>query len=842
MEPLLYTHKKTIDDIEYYVAKEEKRLAVLKKHLNLYRNEHILAMEDISNYLGNPINAFTLIKRLTKDLDFIEKSIMVGTNYVKNTTVNHVDVLYPTSEDLTGSVLALTRLQVTYQLDIGELSEGRLNGVNSSDCYEIGRTLYNEKDYRNSLRWMLESLRKLKSGDDLYNVTEVDILEYISYTHYLLDVDGAGQRRVADGTATRCGSHTGGGVRWRSRQRLTGCPHERDFSNLSSNKMSRDIQTALEWTKKILLLDPVHSIALQNVGHYQKILEERKELKTRGEGTVDEHSPSSNLLDEDTKRTYEALCRGDIDVPKEIQKKLKCSYLTENHPFLKLAPIKMEKMYDDPEVIVFHQVMSDEEIEHIKNQAKSKLTRAGVNNPATGQAIPAPYRISKTAWLRDDLSPVVARVSQRVSDFTGLTMSTAEDLQVANYGIGGHYVAHLDYYRDVDSIFLPPSGQRVATVLFYMSEVAQGGATVFTDLGLSVFPIKNAALFWMNVLPSGEGNERTRHAACPVLRGSKWDYVKNTTINHADVLYPTLEDLTGSVLALTRLQDTYRLHVGELSEGRLNGVISNDCYEIGRTLYNEKDYRNSLRWMIESLRKFNSGDDLYNVAEVDILEYISFTHYLLGDIQTALEWTKKILLLDPVHSNALNNVEYFQKALEEREELNRRGEVFTTDEHSSSSDLLDEDTKRTYEALCRGDIEVSNEIQKKMKCSYLTENHPFLKLAPIKMEKMYDDPEVIVFHQVMSDEEIEHIKNQAKSKLTRAGVNDPATGQAIAAPYRISKTAWLHDDLSPVVARVSQRVSDFTGLTMSTAEDLQVVNYGIGGHYVAHFDYYRASI
>ncbi|CAH2076660.1 unnamed protein product, partial [Iphiclides podalirius] len=55
-----------------------------------------------------------------------------------------------------------------------------------------------------------------------------------------------------------------------------------------------------------------------------------------------------------------------------------------------------------------------------------------------------------------------------------------------------------------------------------MSEVAQGGATVFTDLGLSVFPIKNAALFWMNVLPSGEGNERTRHAACPVLRGSKW--------------------------------------------------------------------------------------------------------------------------------------------------------------------------------------------------------------------------------------------------------------------------------------------------------------------------------
>lgn len=55
-----------------------------------------------------------------------------------------------------------------------------------------------------------------------------------------------------------------------------------------------------------------------------------------------------------------------------------------------------------------------------------------------------------------------------------------------------------------------------------MSDVAQGGATVFTELGLSVFPQKRAALFWLNLHPSGEGDLATRHAACPVLRGSKW--------------------------------------------------------------------------------------------------------------------------------------------------------------------------------------------------------------------------------------------------------------------------------------------------------------------------------
>lgn len=32
-----------------------------------------------------------------------------------------------------------------------------------------------------------------------------------------------------------------------------------------------------------------------------------------------------------------------------------------------------------------------------------------------------------------------------------------------------------------------------------------------------------------------------------------------------------------------------------------------------------------------------------------------------------------------------------------------------------------------------------------------------------------------------------------------------------------------------------------TNLTMDTAEELQVVNYGIGGHYEPHFDFARVT-
>lgn len=55
-----------------------------------------------------------------------------------------------------------------------------------------------------------------------------------------------------------------------------------------------------------------------------------------------------------------------------------------------------------------------------------------------------------------------------------------------------------------------------------MSDVEQGGGTVFTAINISLWPRKGSAAFWYNLKPNGEGDFKTRHAACPVLTGSKW--------------------------------------------------------------------------------------------------------------------------------------------------------------------------------------------------------------------------------------------------------------------------------------------------------------------------------
>ena len=44
------------------------------------------------------------------------------------------------------------------------------------------------------------------------------------------------------------------------------------------------------------------------------------------------------------------------------------------------------------------------------------------------------------------------------------------------------------------------------------------------------------------------------------------------------------------------------------------------------------------------------------------------------------------------------------------------------------------------------------------------------------------------------------------------------------------------------IENIYQKVADLSGLNMDTSEELQVSNYGIGGHYEPHFDFARVRI
>ncbi|XP_041988641.1 prolyl 4-hydroxylase subunit alpha-1-like isoform X3 [Aricia agestis] len=473
LEPLLTTHKKVVEDLEDYINREEERLNTLKRYVQVYKREHVKAMEDIPNYIGNPINAFTLIKRMTTDLAYIKLNIDLGVKHARNISImQYEDATYPSAEDLRGAARALTRLQETYLLKIEDLAEGILNGVvygsamNANDCFELGIALYYETEYRNSLVWMLIALKKYNEEISSYPLTEIDILVYITFANYMLG----------------------------------------------------NVKEAEEWTKKIVAIDPTYDISKPNATIAEQERKKRRKGDT-GEDSLEAEVKQTPKDLRDQNEIYKTLCRGEMDLSPQVAKELTCRYLTENHPFLRLAPIKMEYKYRNPDIVLFHEVLSDSEIQHLKELAQPR--RAMVRD-AVSDNHRLDYRISKTAALADKESPVIERVTRRIADFTGLDMDTAENLQVVNYGIGGHYLPHYDFATSRNTQFADEVGNRIATVLFYMSDVAQGGATVFMKLGLSLFPVRGAAAVWLNLHASGEGDLATRHAACPVLRGSKW--------------------------------------------------------------------------------------------------------------------------------------------------------------------------------------------------------------------------------------------------------------------------------------------------------------------------------
>ncbi|KII72955.1 Prolyl 4-hydroxylase subunit alpha-1 [Thelohanellus kitauei] len=169
---------------------------------------------------------------------------------------------------------------------------------------------------------------------------------------------------------------------------------------------------------------------------------------------------------------------------------------------------------------------SEKDILHFKMEAYDELKTSTVHNLKTGKLQTAKYRITQSSWLDKYHDSVTRRMKAKVIVATDLTLESAEEFQVANYGMGGFYDTHFDFSRKNDHTrkgeYDLRNGKRLATYLLYMSDVAVGGDTGFPRLGTSIKCSKGDALFWTNLLPDGTGDGRTRHLACPVVLGTKW--------------------------------------------------------------------------------------------------------------------------------------------------------------------------------------------------------------------------------------------------------------------------------------------------------------------------------
>lgn len=127
--------------------------------------------------------------------------------------------------------------------------------------------------------------------------------------------------------------------------------------------------------------------------------------------------------------------------------------------------------------------------------------------------------------------PMTIQVTERMENITGITEKNHEYIQLLRYEEGQFYTNHHDYaHYHLERQF----GPRVLTILLYLNDVQEGGATDFPLLGIQVFPKRGRAVLWPSVLNDDPlaKDQRTEHAALPVIKGIK--YAANAWIHQGN--------------------------------------------------------------------------------------------------------------------------------------------------------------------------------------------------------------------------------------------------------------------------------------------------------------------
>lgn len=103
----------------------------------------------------------------------------------------------------------------------------------------------------------------------------------------------------------------------------------------------------------------------------------------------------------------------------------------------------------------------------------------------------------------------------------------------------------------------------------------------------------------------------------------------------------------------------------------------------------------------------------------------------------------------------------------------------------------------------------------RLTCRFVQDHSDFLRLAPLKIETLNEQPLIVFFHQVLSQNEIKHLKNVAIPQ----GVQQVASG--------LAQLYTLHG--SRIQVGLSHKLSDIFDWDI-TDHTMHLFNFGLGGY------------
>ncbi|HJV85116.1 MAG TPA: 2OG-Fe(II) oxygenase [Noviherbaspirillum sp.] len=178
-----------------------------------------------------------------------------------------------------------------------------------------------------------------------------------------------------------------------------------------------------------------------------------------------------------------------------------------------------------PRIVLVGKLLADEECDALIHYAETRLERSPVVADRDGSNELTAYRTSRGAMMQRSETELVARIEARLAALVRWPVENGEGMQLLRYEKGNEYRPHYDWFDPAmpgPRKHLERGGQRVGTVVMYLSDVEQGGGTSFPDIGLQVQPKKGSAVFFANTDSFGEPDRKTLHAGEPVEKGVKF--------------------------------------------------------------------------------------------------------------------------------------------------------------------------------------------------------------------------------------------------------------------------------------------------------------------------------
>ncbi|KAL3526859.1 hypothetical protein ACH5RR_011515 [Cinchona calisaya] len=203
-----------------------------------------------------------------------------------------------------------------------------------------------------------------------------------------------------------------------------------------------------------------------------------------------------------------------------------------------LTSIPFQVLSWKPRALYFPNFATVEQCQSIINMAKSGLKPSSLAlRPGETEESTKGIRTSSGMFISasEDKSGTLALIEEKIAKVTMIPRNHGEEFNVLRYEIGQRYQSHYDAFNPTE--YGPQKSQRVASFLLYLSDVEEGGETMFplengmnTDasndyrncFGLKVKPRRGDGLLFYSLFPNGTIDLASLHGSCPVIRGEKW--------------------------------------------------------------------------------------------------------------------------------------------------------------------------------------------------------------------------------------------------------------------------------------------------------------------------------